>query len=240
LGFVLHSEDNLCNRAFGMNHRAIISTVPILVFVAVSCSSPTDPTRSLLLESILADLPLSPPQQTSDNIHDWGFQWVTGKCDTLQSAHYFDLNWWIEPFLEERIHPEKVGSAYQWRRPFGEASLDEIILTVIPGDSISFRIEWSVMNAYHTGWVIPAESRGYLSAYGGVREWYWGPTAYGFHLVMEEYDPAWEGLRFEMADSTCGGGFFFEKLGIELRFSGNWDSVGHGEWWCFHLGSGDW
>lgn len=225
-----------------MRLRLLSSSVLTLFLLLVSCSSPTDPTKSRLLEHILAELPLSLPVQTPANESDPGFQWVTGKCDTLQHNHYVDMYWKIEPFLDEGIHPTKIDSAYQWRRPLRAGSDDEIVLTVIPGDTISFRIEWPGPNTFHEGWVIPAVNEGHLSAFGGVREWYWGPTSYGYHLYMGESVVCglWTWSWFEMANLTNGSGFFRENCGIELQFRGDWDSLGHGSWWSATLGSGDW
>ena len=116
------------------------------------------------------------------------------------------------------------------------------VLTVTPGDTIHFKVEWGTMgvNSWHMGWVIPDTREGFLAASGGWSQWHWDSTSFGFHMYHSDPFSSLSGLIAEIADSTYGGGYLKEWSEDVLHFIGEWDASGHGSWWSATLGSGNW
>ena len=81
---------------------------------------------------------------------------------------------------------------------------------------------------------------GFVSALGGVREWSWDKTSFGHKLRMLEPDVFMNSTIAVIADSSSGGGYLEETKGGSLKFRADWDSTGHGSWWHYISGSGNW
>jgi len=224
----------------------ILSSFIVILSACVysaSCSNPTDPSRHNLIERILAEIPISLPLQTSENESDPDYLLVAGKCDSILNLRRNSLQHRIRPFIEDNIHSVRNGSSYQWTMQQFDGNC---ILTITPGDTLYFRVEWGIPlepilhgSTYHEGFVIPATGEGRLSTCNGSYIWGWGPTDYGFRLSVLEESGDWSGASAVLVDSTAGGGFIEEYLGIGIRFSGQWDELGHGSWYA-DLQTGEW
>jgi len=225
----------------GIDIKIKLSSVLCVCILALSCSSPTDPSKHELIEQLIAELPLVMPIKTPENSTDDGLLLVAMKCDELLLAHHFALRPMLIQVLENGVHPERVESSWRWHCSAESSDDGIIVLTITPGDTLFFHIEWeSAANAYNDGWVIPGTQEGRLFSFGGVREWSWGPNSFGYHLARSAPATDWSGTYTDMADSTNGGGYITEKEGIGLIFEGKWDESGHGSWWSKTLGSGSW
>jgi len=225
----------------------ILSSFSLLLacIFSISCSNPTDPSQHDLIERILAEIPISLPLQTPENESDPDYLLVAGKCDSILTLRRNSLQSRIQPFLEENIGLlEKRDSSYYWVM---EQFDGNCMLMITPGDTLYFKIEWGLPlepilhgSYYHEGYVIPATGQGRLSACNGNYSWGWGPTDYGFRLSVLEESGDWSGSSTVLVDSTAGGGFIEEYLGIGIRFSGKWDELGHGSWWNVAEQTGEW
>ncbi len=223
------------------HHRYFTSILFTSVFLA-TCSNPTAPSPHSLIEQILAHVSISLPPITAENESEAGRLQVAGKCDSLLYARLSVLNYRIRPFLTEDIQPIKKGSSYQWTmRTIDSNGSSACVLTITPGDTLHFRLEWGFyIPKNHTGWVVPGTGEGQLSAHDKHYIWHWGPTDYGFRLSVLEETVDWSGASAVLVDSSNGGGYIKESLGISIQFLGEWDLFGHGTWWSTSLGSGNW
>jgi hypothetical protein len=223
-----------------MHRTSLHKYLLISVLGFLSCSSPTSPSKAHLLERLIADLPLTPPVQTSANESDPGFIFISGYFHAITSNRTHALRKRIEPFLAEGIRPEIYGSTYVWRRWIDIGTPGEVVVTVTQGEVLSFRIEWpSIVEMVYEGWISLDNDIGYLSADNGTEEWCWGPVTFGYRLEMWSQQNL-TGPEVVIADSTYGGGYYIHRYNSNIITEGHWDSFGHGSWWTKNTGSGSW
>ena len=222
---------------------AVIGSVVLLLAVSLSCSSPTRSTGSEILQQLL-DIPsTSFPPETVENASDPGFITATEYLQDLLDQFYFYYRCWVEPFLEEKISPKRIDGALQWQCLREVTTPETVILTVVPGDTLEFYIQrigsdWPRNMNFMEGRVIPDIEEGFVSVAGN--ELGWMPTTEGYRLSHIWLLGGWENPITVAVDSTAGGGYLEKYEGLNIRFKANWDKLGHGSWWSYDQGSGEW
>jgi len=223
--------------------RCVITS---LLLICITCSSPTNPPESIrILEQLLDVHAFSLPPETEANKLNEGYLLTVDNLSEVLSDRNSSYQCWIEPIVSEGIAAEKNEYDYRWRRPLNNPYNDVVILTVTVGDTLVFQIDfegssWGPPGSFwFKGWVIPESKEGYLSGGNGiVVSWISRPL--GHELYVSWSHPFWQGLSAVAFDSTYGGGYLERKEGLSLRYEAHWDEYGHGTWWSFTQGSGDW
>jgi len=223
--------------------RCVITLLPLLY---IACSSPTNPSVPIrILEQLLDVHTFSLPPETEANKINEGYLLTAENLSEVLSERHGSYQSWIEPFYNESIAAEKHEDYYRWRRPLDNPNDRVVILTVTPGDTLAFQIEfegsgWGPPGTYwFKGWVIPEIKKAYMWGGNGI-ELSWINLQLGHRLFVSRSGSFGEGPKAVAFDSTNGGGYLEMKMGLSLQFEAHWDNYGHGTWWSATQGSGEW
>lgn len=214
-----------------------LSNVKLAILVAVlsapGCST-TDPSQSdLILQQLLSIPTFTPPIQTTENVNNPGFILTDSTYTEIIVLLDNCYRRWIQSIQEDEIKARKDRSGYQWRQQPAPSGYSAILLSVIPGDTLFFKLEFESIQWTNylviQGWVCPSLSYGQVDDSAPYWRMNWETTD-TVHIARYYVPSMYEPSHYIVVVDSISGGGLIDVFEWDHHIKANWDLHGHGSW----------